>query len=225
MEGKQVLIIDDDSQAANLLKMIFESAQATVTTATSGAEGLRLLWQIRPDLIILDVMMPDLNGWDICRRIRELSDVPIIVVSVLRGDEDIVHGFSLGADDYVSKPVQPAVLLARAEALLRRTREQPGEPVFDDGYLRVDLEAQRVEVAGGMVRLTPTEYALLSLLVRRAGRVVPMDLIQQEVWGGTDQVSAPTVHVFISQLRKKIEPNPGEPCYIVSEYGMGYRFP
>ncbi len=187
---------------------------------------MRLLWQRRPDLVILDVMMPHMNGWEVCRRIRELSDVPIIFLTVLQRDEDVVRGLSLGADDYVGKPMKPAVLLARANALLRRhTPQRPHELAYDDGYLCVDLEKKRVEVDSGPVKLTRTEFALLNLLVRNAGRITPMDQIQQRVWGGTGQVTPQTIHVFISQLRKKIEPDPGEPRYIISEYGMGYRFP
>lgn len=226
MEGKQILIIDDDVGLVKLMKMVFEAEGAEVATATGGEEGLRLLWKRRPELVILDIMMPYMNGWEVCRRIRELSDVPIIFLTVLQRDEDIVRGLSLGADDYVGKPMKPAVLLARANALLRRrTPEHPTELAYDDGYLCVDLDKKRVEVDGGPVKLTRTEFALLNLLVRNAGRLTPMGQIQQRVWGGTGQVSPQTVHVFISQLRKKIEPDPGEPRYIISEYGMGYRFP
>ena len=226
MEGKQILIIDDDAGIVKLIKMVFEAEGAEVATATGGEEGLRLLWQKRPDLVILDIMMPQMNGWEVCRRIRELSDVPLIFLTALHQEEDVVRGLSLGADDYVAKPMKPAVLLARANALLRRrTPEHPQELAYDDGYLCVDLEKKRVAVEGRPVKLTPTEYALLTLLVRNAGRITPMGQIQQRVWGGTGQASPQTVHVFISQLRKKIEPDPGEPRYIISEYGMGYRFP
>ena len=226
MEGKQILIIDDDAGLVKLMKLVFEGKGAEVATATGGEEGLRLLWQRRPDLVILDIMMPQMNGWEVCRRIRELSDVPLIFLTALQQEEDIVRGLSLGADDYVGKPMKPAVLLARANALLRRrTPQHPQDLAFDDGYLCVDLEKKRVEIEGRPVKLTRTEFALLNLLVRNAGRITPMDQIRQRVWGGTGQVSPQTIHVFISQLRKKIEPDPGEPRYIISEYGMGYRFP
>lgn len=226
MEGKQILVIDDDPQIANLIKITFERSQAEVVTAASGSEGLQLLWQVRPDLVILDIMMPDLSGWEVCQRIRELTDVPIIFLTVLQREEDIVRGLSLGADDYIAKPMKPSVLLARADALLRRQQpERQMERSYDDGYLRVDLDAKYVAVEGRPVKLTRTEYALLKLLISNAGRITPMDQIQDRVWGGTGQVSPQTIHVFISQLRKKIEPDPREPRYIISEYGMGYRFP
>lgn len=225
MEQKRILLIDDDPDVIELLQLVFKGEEAKVYSAGSGREGLRLLWQVRPDLVILDIMMQDISGWEVCVRIRELTDVPVIFLTVLDQQKHVVRGLSLGADDYVSKPVDPSILLARAKALLRRRRlEQVGVKDYEDDHLRVNLEAKCVEVEGRPVKLTPTEYALFSLLVRNAGRITGMDQIQERVWGGPEQVSPQTIHVFISQLRKKIEPDPRDPRYIISEYGMGYRF-
>jgi len=225
MEGKQILVIDDDPEILEIVKIILERARARVNLAQGGEEGLRRLWQVRPDLVILDIMMDDLSGWRVCQRIREFTDVPIILLSSLDEEKHIMRALSAGCDDYISKPVKPNTLLARAGALLNREQPQlDGEPAYDDGYLRVDLRGKRVEVNGCQVKLTPTEFSLLELLVRHNGRLCAMAQIQTYVWGGLEQVTPQTVHVFISQLRKKIEPDPGEPRYIRSEYGMGYRF-
>jgi len=225
MEGKQILVIDDDPEILEIVKIILEGARARVNLALGGEEGLRRLWQVRPDLVILDIMMDDLSGWRVCRRIREFTDVPIILLSSLDEEKHIMRALSAGCNDYISKPVKPNTLLARTGALLNREQPQlDGEPAYDDGYLRVDLRGKRVDVNGRQVKLTPTEFSLLELLVRHNGRLCAMVQIQTYVWGGIEQVTPQTVHVFISQLRKKIEPDPGQPRYIRSEYGMGYRF-
>lgn len=225
MENKRILIIDDDPEILGLLQIMLEREGADVFQANGSEEGLRAFWQVRPDLVILDIMMPNLSGWEICQRIRELADTPIVFLSVLDDEACLVRGLNLGADDYVIKPVKRDVLLARTEAILRRSNsEHCDESTYDDGYLRVDLQRKRVEVGGQQLRLTATEFALLDLLVRNAGGVCTMERIRRRIWGGIEYASSRTVHVFISQLRKKIEPVPHDPRYIFTEHGLGYRF-
>lgn len=225
MENKRILIIDDDLEILGLLRIMLEQEGADVFLANGSEEGLRAFWQVRPDLVILDIMMPNLSGWEVCQRIRELADTPIMFLSVLEDEGCVVRGLNLGADDYVTKPVKRNVLLARTKAILRRAdSEQRGESAYDDGYLRVDLQRKRVVVEGQPRRLTATEFALLDLLVCNAGGVCTMERIQRRIWGEIEYTSPQTVHVFISQLRKKIEPEPHQPRYILTEHGLGYRF-
>ena len=226
MEDTQVLVVDDDPETVQLIKIIFEREGAAVATAKGGREGLRKFYRVRPDLVILDLMMDDMDGWEVCRRIRDLTDVPVLILSHQDAEDDVVRGLSLGADDFVGKPVSRDVLLARARALLRRAppAASNAQAAFDDGHLRVDVRGKRVEVDGELAKLTRTEYRLLELLVRNRGRICTMDHIQDHVWGGEKMVTPETVHVFVSQLRKKIEPARNDHRYIQTEYGIGYRF-
>ena len=227
MNGRKVLVVDDDEQTLDLLKVAFERMGAKVLTAHHGQEGLRKLFRYRPQLVVLDVMMPGMSGWDVLRRIREVSDVPVLLLTVKAQDEDMLRGFSLGADDYVVKPFNLKLLQARARALLGRaaTEREPEErDVYDDGYLRVELEAQRVRVEGRPTNLTPTEFNLLACLLRRRGRVCTYEQILNQVWNDGAQGSIEAVHAFVWQVRQKIEPNPREPLYLTSVRGVGYRF-
>lgn len=228
MHDKKFLVIDDDEETRTLLKLAFERAGATVHTSDGGQDGLRSFFENRPHLILLDVMMPGMSGWDVLTRIRELSTtIPVILLTVKDREQDILRGFSLGADDYVVKPFKPKVLQARARALLERANAPPGEraqTVYDDGYLHVDLGARRVRIDAEPVRLTPTEFDLLACLLRRRGALCTYRQILSEVWGQVTTGSVEAVHAFIWQLRQKIEPSPEEPHYLVSVRGIGYRF-
>ena len=227
MYGKKILIVDDSGETCNLIKLAFERGGATVLAASDGMEGLRKLYRHQPDLVLLDVMLPRMSGWDVLRRIRELSTVPVILLTVKDHDRDLLHGFALGADDYVVKPFEPNVLQARVRALLKRAGGEPdadATAVYDDGYLQVDLERRLVRVDGRPTNLTPTEFALLACLLRHSRRVCTYRQIRNKIWGRNGAGSVEAVHAFIWQLRQKIEPDPGDPTYLISERGVGYRF-
>jgi two-component system KDP operon response regulator KdpE len=227
MRGKRILIIDDDAEMLALLKLVFSGAGAVVYTALDGREGVGQCSVCRPDLVLLDVLMPVLDGWETCRLIRRLSDVPIIFLTAMARENDIVRGLDCGAVDYVTKPFSPRVLLARARAALRvgdaHSRKRRVAR-YDDGYLNVDLEARRVVAGGKLVQLTATEYKLLAYLLANAGRVVTYEQILEHVWGGGCQDSADYVHVYVWHLRQKLEQYPRRPTYLLTERGVGYRF-
>jgi two-component system, OmpR family, KDP operon response regulator KdpE len=227
MQDKKILVVDDDIETLTLLRALLAKHGARPITAPDGESALRHFYQHRPDLVIVDIMMPLMSGWELCRRIREMSDVPLIMLTALHGHQETVRALNLGCDDYITKPFHPRMLVARAHALLRRARHErvPARGyTADDGHLTIDFERHRVHVGGKPVRLTPTEFSLLALLARNVGRLCTMAQIKRQVWGGEELVSSSTVHVFISQLRKKLESGAHGRRYIHSEYGTGYRF-
>jgi two-component system KDP operon response regulator KdpE len=198
-----------------------------VTVSSDGQDGLEKFFATQPDLVVLDIMMPAMDGWETCRQIRLVSDTPVILLTSLSSDEEIVRGLEAGADDFVSKPFRPDVLLARARAVMRRARplsEQELIRRYADGYLTVDLENRRVTVTNRRVNLTPTEYRLLIYLIRNAGKVLSFTQILENVWGEEYRDSPNYVHVYISHLRQKLERDPHNPQYFVSEHGTGYQF-
>ncbi len=227
MQGKKILVIDDDVSLCQTIKFTFTRVGAEVVTATDGREGLQQFYRHRPDVVLLDVRMPDVDGWETCRQIRMLSNVPIIMLTTLHRDEEIVRGLDLGADDFVSKPFSREVLLARARAVLRRV-DQPvaDENVtgYNDEYLTVNLERRKVSVGGKTVQLTATEFRLLSFLLQNAGQVLSYQTILDKVWGGEYRDNVDYVHVYLSHLRRKLEADPRNPRYLVNERGIGYRF-
>jgi DNA-binding response OmpR family regulator len=227
MENRKVLVIDDEPGLIQLIRDIFGRAGAQVLGACDGPEGIRQFHAHRPDLIILDVMMPGMDGFDVCRHLRQLSDVPILMLTVLGRDEDVTRGLESGADDFVTKPFANQVLLARARALLRRAAMVPGNersPLYDDGHLTVDLEQRRVLVDQVPIRLTVTEYKLLAYLLQNAGQVLTYKEILEQVWGVAYLGSAQYVHVYIYRLRNKLEKDVANPKYLLTEPGVGYRF-
>jgi DNA-binding response OmpR family regulator len=227
LQGKHILVIDDEPLMCQLVKSIFTNEGSIVTTALSGREGLRKLGERKPDLILLDILMPGESGWEICQRIRDFSKVPVIMLTARSGGEDEVRGLDVGADDYVTKPFDRDVLVARSKAVLRRIEAKvvDGEPSnYDDGYLAVDLLAHRVRINGNPIRLSATEYNLLAHLLRNAGRVCTFSNILESVWGEQYRYSDEYVHVYIWHLRRKLEPNPKKPVYLISEHSVGYRF-
>ena len=229
LQGKKVLIIDDDFNLRTMLEMTFNHAGAKPITAVNGRDGLRVFFSERPDLIILDLMMPGMNGWEVCQQVRLLSNTPIIMLTTLDRDNDIIRGLEHGADDFVSKPCSPRVLLARASATLRRTKQHVEESenrttVYDDGYLMINIDNRRVQVQGEDVKLTATEFRLLSYLIENKGRVLTYKQILDKVWGWEYRDSIDYVHVYVSHLRRKLEENSREPAYFLTEHGTGYRF-
>jgi two-component system KDP operon response regulator KdpE len=223
----KVLIVDDDSVLAELVAYNLGAEGFEVLTAHDGQEGLRKFYHERPDLVVLDVTMPKLNGYEVLQRIRELSDVPIIMLTAQGREQDVVHGFELGVDDYVTKPFRVKEFVARVRASLRRARSEPVEQeavAYRDDYLTIDLDQRRITVNGQPVKLTPTEYKLLAFLVRNKGRVLEFRQILEQVWGFEYIDDIDYLRVYVWHLRRKIERDPKVPTYILNELNTGYRF-
>jgi two-component system KDP operon response regulator KdpE len=227
LHDRKILVIDDDRDLLDLMDLLLSRVGAHVLTARDARQGLRQFYNHRPDLVILDLMMPGMDGWEACERFRELSDVPILMLTALDQDGDMVRGLNCGADDFVTKPFASQVLLARARALLRRAElSVPGEKplVYDDGYLAIDLAQRRVRVRQQPAKLTPTEYSLLVYLLKHANRVLTHEQILAQIWGEECLDSTHYVHVYIHRLRQKLEQDPEQPRYLLTEPGIGYRF-
>lgn len=227
VQDRKILIIDDDPELLELLGMILTKAGARVVTAESAAEGLRQFYAYRPDLVLLDLMMPQMSGWEVCERLRELCDVPIILLTALADTRDVARGLECGADDYVTKPFVVQVLLARVRALLRRSamgRASARPLTYDDGHLVIDLPRRQVQVRQEPVKLTPTEYKLLACLFQQPQRVMTYAQILESVWGPECADCIQYVHVYLHRLRRKLEVNPKQPRYLHTEPGIGCRF-
>ena len=226
----RVLAVDDDAQVRALCAAALQQ-EFEVVTATNGKEGLTLLYQKRPDVVLLDVTMPVMDGWETCRRIRDVSDVPVIMLTAHSADQDVVRGLDAGADDYVTKPFRPLQLAARIRAMLRRKRlagaapagpEQANLLTFDDGKLVVDTARRVAVVRGKDVSLSATEYRLLETLARHAGQVLSHEQILERVWGHAYAGETGYVKTYIGLLRNKIEADPHNPRYILARRGIGY---
>ena len=223
----KILIIDDDPVLVELIQYNLEEEGYDVSTARNGQKGIRSFFANRPDLVILDLMMPKMNGYDVCKRIREMAETPIIMLTAKGREEDVIRGLDLGADDYLTKPFRVGVLLARVRAVLRRARTEvmPIEgPTYHDDYLSVDLETRRITVNDEAVKLTPTEYKLLALLVKNKGRILEFRTMLEQVWGFEYIDEVDYLRVYIWHLRRKLEPDPKRPIYLVNELNTGYRF-
>jgi two-component system KDP operon response regulator KdpE len=222
----KVLLVDDDPTILQLLKLFLENEGYAVCAASSGMAALELAGKQLPDLAILDVMMPVMDGFETCRRLRELGLQSILVMSHRQDERSVVRALELGADDYLRKPFEVPVLLAKMRTLLRRNGQDAPDAsaVYDDGRLLIDLEKRRVEVRGKPIQLTPTEYRLLSILLRNVGRVVSHEELIREVWGLEESASLASLKVYIHYLRQKIEDQPRKPYYLLAEWGIGYRF-
>jgi two-component system, OmpR family, KDP operon response regulator KdpE len=218
----RVLVVDDEPQILRALQTSLKGAGYEVDVASTAKEALTTAAVRRPDAVILDLVLPDGRGTDVTRELRSWTSVPVIVLSVVDDEEEKVAALDAGADDYVTKPFGLDELLARLRAALRRS-DGPGEPVVEIGGLRIDFEAHEVAVQGERVQLTPQEYALLSLLARNRGKLLTHRTILNEVWGKAYADESHYLHVYVSQLRRKIEPDPARPRYIVTEPGAGYR--
>jgi two-component system KDP operon response regulator KdpE len=226
MSTATVLIIDDDRVLVELVSNTLKHEGYLILAAYDGQSGLRQVYQHQPDLIILDINMPTMDGWVVCQRVREVSSIPIIMLTARDEPEEIVKGLDLGADDYINKPFQFSVLLARVRANLRRATTQPlhKDMTYSDDYLTVSLEDHRVTINGESIRLTPTEFDLLARLVDNAPRIIPYRELLEQVWGFEYIDDIDYLRVYIWHLRRKLEPNPKEPTYIINELGVGYRF-
>ena len=219
---RRLLVIDDEAQIRRLLEIALSNMGWEVFSAPTGLEGLEAARGAKPDIILLDLNLPDMSGVDLLARLREWSSIPVIVISVRDAERDIVSLLNAGADDYVVKPFYTNELVARIEAVHRR-RMPAREPVFRTGRLEVDAERREARVAGELVRLTPTEYAVLDMLARFAGRIVTRERLLKEVWGPAGEAEEGSLRVYINSLRKKIEADPSAPELIVTEAGVGYR--
>lgn len=224
--NRKILVVDDDRKTVNLIKLYLEKDGYRVLAAHDGQQALELARQRRPDLIVLDLMLPQVDGLDVCRILRAESKVPIIMLTARTTEEDKLLGLDLGADDYVSKPFSPRELLARVRAVLRRVGEDQdvGPPEVRSGDLVVDLVRHEVRLRGETVDLTPKEFRLLEVLIREPGRAFSrLDLLDR-VFGFDSEVLERTVDAHVMNLRKKLEPDPRKPTYVLTVYGVGYRF-
>jgi len=219
----RILMVDDEVAILRFLRVALGNGEFSLHEAENGHSALAAAAATRPDLILLDLGLPDLDGVEVIKRIREWSQVPIIVLSVRDGEDDKVGALDAGADDYLIKPFGVGELQARIRAAMRRSLQQAPEPVFHCQELEVDLPRRRVTLSGEEVQLTPTEYELLRLLVSHAGRVLTHGQILKQIWGGAYLDQQNVLRVTVSNLRQKIEPDPARPKYLVTEVGVGYR--
>ena len=225
MTDASILLIDDDETLLELLGDHLRAAGYQVKTANSGAQGLLLALEAKPDLVIVDVMMPAMDGWEVCRRLRQGSAVPIIMLTAKEQEMDKLRGFSLGVDDYVTKPFSFAELAARIAAiLLRAGRSTSRSQVITSADLVIDLDQRKVTRVGKAIDLSPMEYRLLEVLVTHLNRTVPVEKLLNEVWGPEYAGEVEHVKHYIWLLRKKIETDPGDPQHIFTARGFGYRF-
>jgi two-component system KDP operon response regulator KdpE len=222
MSGQRVLVVDDEPQILRALRATLHGAGYTVDVAATAEEALTAAASHPPEAVILDLVLPDGNGTDVCRELRSWSDAPVIVLSAVGEERQKIAALDAGADDYVTKPFSVDELLARLRAVLRRrTSEQ--EPVVTIGDLEIDIAQRIVTVRGERVKLSPHEFDLLRVLAQNRGKLLTHSALLREVWGPAYQVEAHYLHVYVSHLRKKIEPDPSSPRYILTEPGAGYR--
>ena len=227
MRRLRILVVDDELAIIKFLRANLEANGFEVIAAMDGAEALESIERELPDLVILDIIMPKLDGFEVCRRIREWSQIPIIMLSAKDVEEDKVKCLDLGADDYITKPFGINELMARVKSVFRRTDSAvatPTQPSFTSGDLQINFVERRVFVAGNEVRLTPTEYSLLQELVLNAGKVLTHSDLLKKVWGPEYGQESEYLRVFIGRLRAKLEPAPTKPRYINTVPGVGYRF-
>jgi DNA-binding response OmpR family regulator len=225
MDHLTILLIDDDKTLLELLSDQLETADYHPMVASDGPGGLRLADQTPPDLVVLDVMMPGMDGWEVCRRLREKSTVPIIMLTAKGEELDKLRGFRLGVDDYVTKPFSFAELVARVGAVLTRAAHAPAKShSITSGDLTIDFDRRRVTVAGRVIDLTPTEYRLLETLARHSNRTLSSEHLLHQVWGVEYAGEVEHVKHYMWTLRKKIEADPGDPKHLITERGFGYRF-
>ena len=226
----KVLIVEDDEEMARLLELDLKSSDYEVARVENGLDGLRMFREMQPDLVVLDVALPMMNGYTVCQRIREFSNVPILMITAHAvTEEQIAAGLDMGADEYMLKPLRNIEFHARVKALLRRASlhdsDDDDKPMaYKDEYLSVDLRTRRVYVGGDDVRLTPTEFKLLATFIRHPGEVLTFQQLLEQVWGVEYTSEHHYPRIYVSHLRRKIEPDVKNPTYIHNEYGVGYRF-
>lgn len=226
-ESKRILVVDDEPRMIDFIRMNLELEGFHVLEARNGLDALETIRTQLPDLVILDIMMPQLDGFETLRMLREFSNIPVIMLTAKGEEDDKVKGLELGADDYITKPFSPRELAVRVKAVLRRS-DMPGPPseaiLEIDDYLSVDFNQREVIVDGEPVKLRPTEYRLLYHLIENAGWTVPHEQLLAKVWGYEYRDEAHYVRLYVNYLREKIEPDPSNPRYILTERGVGYRF-
>jgi two-component system KDP operon response regulator KdpE len=221
-----ILIIEDEPPLRKFLRAILQAHDYTVIDTASGEEGLRKAATERPELVILDLGLPDMDGVTLTRRLREWTAMPIIIVSARGKEQDKVVALDAGADDYLTKPFSVGELMARVRVAIRRAaaaNKNTGDPIFEIGNLQIDLATRRVIVDGKVVHLTPNEFRLLAILTKNAGRVLTHRQLLQEVWGPESQQETHYLRVYMNQLRQKLEQDPTQPAYLLTEPGVGYR--
>ncbi|MBV9281112.1 MAG: response regulator transcription factor [Chloroflexi bacterium] len=226
MPKGDILIVDDEPGIVRLISMYLEREGFRTTSARTGGEALQMVAENPPALVVLDIMLPDIDGWEVCREIRRASDVPIIMLTAREGDEDKIVGLEIGADDYVTKPFVPRELVARVKAILRRARQAPVETsdeVLDFGELRIDTARREVRLNGDAVTLRAKEYDLLLELARRPGVVFSREKLLQDVWGYDFFGDSGTIDVHVRRLRAKLHDDSSKPRFIETVWGVGYR--
>jgi DNA-binding response OmpR family regulator len=221
----KILLVDDDKTLLSFLTEYLQGAEYAVLAAANGVEALRVVYRERPDLVVLDVMMPGMDGWELVARLRELADFPIILLSAKSSEADKLRGFRLGVDDYVTKPFSFAELAARIQAVLARTQANSpaAGPLYAAGNLNVDMEKRQVKRGHEQIPLTPTEFRLLQCLIQKRGQPVSEATLAQEVWGSYRQNETAVVRRYIWLLRQKLEDDPAHPSRILTVRGFGYR--
>jgi DNA-binding response OmpR family regulator len=227
MNGSRILVVDDDADIRGLVKELLERSGALVREAADGKEALRMLYDARPELIILDISMPEMDGWQTLERIREMTDVPVVMLTAREGELEAVRGLKAGADDYVRKPFGRQELLARVQALLRRSSSAtpPERETYDDGLIRIDVANAQVVVKGTDVQLTPLEFRLLLAFARNRDQVLTRDQILDLVWGDSSGVAGEQVKLYVGYLRRKLEAVLSEDeMPIETVRGFGYRY-
>ncbi len=223
-QGPRVLIIDDEEQMRRLLQVALNAHDYITALAVAGQEGLGLATLFRPDLVILDMTLPDMDGIEVVKNLRQWSNVPIIILSVREGEADKIAALDAGADDYVTKPFSMGELLARMRTAIRHAVPSGDEPVLNYGNLLIDLAHRQVQIDGKEIKLTPTEYELLKLLSNHPGKVLTHGQILRAIWGPGYEKETHYLRVYIGQLRHKIEKDPSRPEHIITEPAVGYRF-
>jgi DNA-binding response OmpR family regulator len=227
IRGK-ILLIEDDAEFSKMARVWLQNTGYEVITAEDGAEGVRSVFNNRPDLVLLDGMMPKMDGWEVCRRIREMSEIPVLMVTAKAQKADRLKGFNFGADDYVAKPVDFPELIARVQAVLRRSgndTRNTEQSSFRNGEIQVEWRSRQVWVRGKKVNLSPTEFKLLSCLIKNRGWIVTHEQLLEKAWGSNYVGDKSFVKLYVRYLRKKIELNPNDPKLILTERGVGYLFP
>lgn len=224
MNKTEILVIDDESGIRKLLGITLQSNGYAVREAVNAKEGLIMAANHPPDLVVLDIGLPDKSGHEVLRELRQWYTQPVIILSVHHAEEDIIHALDNGANDYLAKPFRTGELLARIRSALRSAAQEEGEPLIKGGDLEIDLESRTVRKKGEQVKLTATEYNLLSLLARNEGKVLTHQFLLRTIWGPGFISQPQYLRVFIAQIRKKIEDDPNRPVYLLTESGVGYRF-
>lgn len=223
--NRRILVVDDEERMVRFIRLNLEQDGFEVVEAFSGQQAMDKLRQTLPDLVLLDVMLPDFDGFEVLRLIRENNDVPVIMLTAKAEEDDRVKGLELGADDYITKPFSPRELTSRVRAVLRRTEGASSTGVIEvDDRLKIDFDRREVWVEGKLVKLRPTEYRLLYHLVQNAGWVISHDQILAKVWGYEYRDEPHYVRLYVNYLRQKLEEDPSNPKYILTERGVGYRF-